>query len=104
MNLRSITVVTTHSLGAEEATVRLRRLLSGNTDSSVFVVKRLSWDDDSKTATFTLDIGVGSVSGRAVVTDDFVKIETDKLPMLAWGPVALYAQKRIQATLAEALK
>jgi hypothetical protein len=102
--LTSISVVQTHRLGAHEAVVRLRKLLAQATEPSLFTVKRLTWDDDSKTAIFTLDIVVGSVSGRSSVTADYVKIETDKLPMIAWGPVAWAVQSRIQSKLAEALK
>lgn len=103
MNFTSINVVQTHSLGADEALSRLKRLLAEVSTDSAFVVKRLTWDDDSKLATFTLDVGVGSVSGRAKVSDGYVQVETDKLPMVAWGFIAGYAHRRIEAALQEAL-
>src|SRR5687767_9074254 len=105
MPLTAINVTQTHALGVDEAMDRMRKLLAKTaTEPSLFTVKRLAWDDDSKTATFTLDVGVGSISGKASVTADYVQIVTDKLPMIAWGPVAMYVQSRIKSTLAEALK
>ena len=100
-----IDITVPHKLGAEEAVKRLQNLLlqlqtekNNNIQLIDFTVVVAA-----QSLNFTLDVYGTTVHGRVTVAPDYVRIDTDNLPFIAW-PVVLYYSNTIKKKLEEALK
>ncbi len=101
-----IDVTVPHKLGAAEAGKRLQNLLldmqSGKQNPNILLID-FTVVVAAQSLAFTLDVYGTTVHGRVTVAPDYVRIDTDNLPLIAW-PVVLYYRGVLQSKLTEALK
>lgn len=97
---RKLVVIQPHSLGVDKAREKIQAYFKDKNDPSSGVkLIDITWFPMENKALFTLDAYKQTIHGRLVITDDYVKVDTDNLPY-----VALLVMGSVRATVQDMLK